>query len=100
MLGEAGANLWASIMAESDITDTGGLALLTQVCAATDRISEYSEIIARDGPMIATKHGPKEHPLLKLELASRAFIVRTLQRLGLNLEPIKPIDRPPTRYGA
>ncbi len=93
-LGEAGANLWRSVMSEYDITDAGGMTLLVQACAAMDRIAEYSDIIAHDGPVIATKHGPKEHPLLKMELASRSFVVRTLARLGLNMEPLKGIGRP------
>jgi hypothetical protein len=36
----------------------------------------------------------KEHPLLKHELAARAFVCRTLQRLGLDVEAIKPPGRP------
>jgi hypothetical protein len=34
-------------------------------------------------------------PLLKAELANRAFAVRTLARLGLDLDPVKPVGRPP-----
>jgi hypothetical protein len=45
--------------------------------------------------MIASKTGPREHPLLKQRLALRAFITRSVQRLGLNLEAVQPIGRPP-----
>ena len=41
-----------------------------------------------------TKHGMKEHPALRAELGCRAFITRNLQRLGLNLEDVKPVGRP------
>jgi hypothetical protein len=41
-----------------------------------------------------TKSGMREHPLLKGELANRAFVCRSLHRLGLNLEVVKPIGRP------
>ena len=34
------------------------------------------------------------NPAIKDELALRSFIVRTLQRLGLNLETVKPVGRP------
>ena len=81
-------------MSEYDITDSGSLAMLEQACTAVDRLTEYSAAIDRDGPVVRTKQGTKEHPLAKLELATRAFVVRTLQRLGLNLEPAKPIGRP------
>ena len=40
------------------------------------------------------KSGMREHPLLKAELANRAFVCRWLHRLGLNLEVVKPIGRP------
>jgi hypothetical protein len=53
------------------------------------------DAIDRDGELIRGKAGAKEHPLLKHELAARAFVCRTLQRLGLDVEAIKPQGRPP-----
>ena len=35
-----------------------------QACAAIDRIAEYSEQIARDGVVVQTKSGLRDHPLL------------------------------------
>lgn len=93
-LGKTGATLWRSIQTEYRIIDSGGVETLLQICRAADRAAEYGTVIDRDGPMISTKHGPKEHPLLKHELAARAFVVRGLQRLGLNVEAVKPIGRP------
>ena len=57
--------LWQSIMSEYEIGDSGGLAMLAQACAAVDRIVQFGEAIDRDGPVIRTKQGPKDHPLLK-----------------------------------
>jgi hypothetical protein len=38
---------------------------------------------------------PKAHPALRDELALRAFITRTLQRLGLDVEPVRAgVGRP------
>jgi hypothetical protein len=52
--------------------------------------------IDQDGECIRTKTGPGDHPLLKHELAARAFVVRTLGRLGLDLEPVRAgPGRPP-----
>jgi hypothetical protein len=93
-LGEAGTKLWSSIMAEYDISDAGGIALLSQACEAVDGIAEDAAAIARDGRLIRGKFGAREHPLLKHQLAQRAFVCRTLQRLGLNLEPVKAVGRP------
>ena len=72
--------------------------MLQQICEAADRVQELAAIIARDGPVVGTKHGPKDHPLLKHELAARSFVVRSLQRLGLDVEPVKAIGRPPREW--
>ncbi len=90
-----GRTLWDSVLAEYRIDDVGGLSILAQVCAATDRAEELAAQIAIDGCTILTKTGLREHPALKHEIACRAFICRNLQRLGLNIETIKPPGRPP-----
>ena len=33
--------------------------------------------------------GLEEHPAMKPELAARAFVVKTLARMGLHLEPLR-----------
>ena len=53
------------------------------------------DTIDNDGELIRSKAGMKEHPLLTHELAARAFVCRTLERLGLEVEAIKPPGRPP-----
>jgi phage terminase small subunit len=89
-LGRAGAAVWRRIVGGYDITDEGGRELLSQICEASDRLDELQETIKRDGAIVMTRAGPKEHPGLKAEVALRSFIVRTIQRLGLNLEPLRP----------
>ena len=93
-LGEHGANLWRSVMSDYDIVDSGGIEMLTAACQQLDRAEALREVIDRDGEIIRTKAGPREHPGLKHELAARAFVVRTLARLGLDVEAIQPIGRP------
>jgi hypothetical protein len=95
-LGETGAKLWQAIHADYVIDDAGGLAMLAQICAAADRVAEYAATIARDGATIRTKGGLKDHPLLRHELAAQSFIVRSLHRLGLDIEPARHVvGRPP-----
>jgi hypothetical protein len=36
----------------------------------------------------------KSHPLIREETAARALAIRTVQKLGLRLEPVKAIGRP------
>jgi len=87
-LGDTGRHLWSSIQAQYRIHDSGGLAMLKLACESADRAQACRERIDHDGLMLRTKSGLKEHPLLKAELGARSFTVRTLQRLGLDVEAI------------
>ena len=93
-LGKTGRTLWQSIMSEYDIRDSGGQQMLFQICEAADRVEEFSATIKRDGLVLRTKSGPKDHPLLRHEQAARSFIIRSLSRLGLDVEPLKAVGRP------
>jgi hypothetical protein len=97
-LGEHGSALWRTIISEYDVQDSGGREMLRQACAALDRAEGLAASIDHDGPVIYTKGGPRDHPALKHELASRAFVCRTLARLGLDVEPVRTgPGRPPMR---
>jgi hypothetical protein len=99
-LGKHGAHLWKSVLDEYQIDDAGAVEMLASACQALDRAERCREAIDDEGEMIRTKAmGPRDHPLLKHELAARAFVVRTLQRLGLNMEAVKPTGRPPRGLG-
>jgi len=95
----SGRTLWQAVMSEYDIRDSGGQQMLLQICEAADRVAQFSVIIKRDGPVVRTKMGPKDHPLLKHEQAARSFIIRSLTRLGLDVEPLKQLGRPPGARG-
>jgi hypothetical protein len=93
-LGRHGRSLWDRIQSEYGVEDSGGLEMLLQACAALDRAENLRLEIDRDGEVIRTRSGVKDHPALKHELANRAFVVRTLARLGLNFESVKSVGRP------
>jgi hypothetical protein len=97
--GPAGEALWLKIQHEYGIGDVGGQELLTQICIATDRAEALAAVIEEDGERIVTKSGPRAHPCLREETNVRAFICRTLQRLGITDEPVKPMGRPPKGFG-
>jgi P27 family predicted phage terminase small subunit len=94
-LGPHGKALWDRVQREYQITDTGGIEILAQICAAEDRVEALHEQIDADGAIIRTRNGFKANPLLRDETALRAFIVRTIERLGLNVEAVKSPGRPP-----
>ena len=94
-LGKHGLALWRAVTHEYGIVDCGGREMLAQACAALDRSEECAAAIDRDGVAMRVKAGLyKDNPLLKTELACRSFVVRTLQRLGLDVEAIKSPGRP------
>ena len=98
-LSEAGRKLWEAIHADYVVEDASGLAMLSQICRAADRVAEYGAAIERDGPTIRTASGIKDHPLLRHELAAQSFIVRSLHRLGLDVIPPRhEIGRPAGPY--
>ena len=98
-LGEHGLALWRSVMAEYAIQDAGGVEMLCQARQALDRAEALREQIEIDGDVIRSKSMLKDHPGLKHELANRSFVVRTLHRLGLDVEAIKPVGRPGNPFG-
>jgi hypothetical protein len=98
-LGQHGAQLWQSVLREYDISDIGGREMLAQACASLDRAEACAALIAEQGELVHTRNGPRENPLCKIELACRAFIVRTLGRLGLDVEPIGRVGRPGAQWG-
>jgi hypothetical protein len=97
--GPAGLSLWNAVQDAYRIDDVGGIELLAQCCEASDRVAALSERINADGEVVHTKAGLKAHPALRDELNNRAFICRTLERLGLNLEVVKPVGRPSSWRG-
>jgi hypothetical protein len=95
-LGLHGLNLWNNIQSTYHIDDKGGCELLALACAQLDRVESLSEQIARDGEIYNDgEHPPRAHPALRDELAGRAFIARTLERLGVtSIAPDTPSGRP------
>jgi hypothetical protein len=70
--------------------------MLCQACQSLDRAEGLREDINRDGAVLVSRGQIRDNPCLKHELAARAFVVRTLSRLGLSFEPLRSAPgRPP-----
>jgi hypothetical protein len=95
-LGVAGTAFWRRVQAEYGISDIGGLALLEEICAAVDRVRSLTEQINADGPAIRSRGSLRSHPCLQAEIQNRAFIARSLERLGISVQEVKPVG-PPTK---
>jgi hypothetical protein len=97
-LGEFGTRFWHAVHEQYDVTDSGGLMLLRLACAALDRAEACRQEIAERGQLIQSGRSLRDNPLLKVEIAARALVVRCIDRLGLDLEPIRPtVGRPSGR---
>jgi hypothetical protein len=99
-LGEHGEKLWRRTTAEYDIDDVAGVEMLTLACQALDRAEALAACIETDGEIVRTPQGIKAHPAIREELSCRGFIVRTLQKLGLNFEPVRAGPGRPRERGA
>jgi hypothetical protein len=63
---------------------------------ALHRAEALAAAVVRDGEIVRTPMGARLHPAVKEELAARSFVCRTLQKLGLNFEPLRT-TRPATK---
>jgi hypothetical protein len=98
-LGSHGPRLWSQVQTEYRIVDIGGREILTQCCEALDRVERLRAEIDRDGEILRTKAGPRVHPGINQETHLRVAIGKMLDRLGLNLEPVKPHGGQPRPSG-
>jgi hypothetical protein len=97
-LGAIGRSLWNDIVSMYEFSDRASYETLALACGAADRADACRSQIDADGELIKVGAGWREHPLLKFELQNRSFVVRTLARLGLDLEPVRSgPGRPPGR---
>jgi hypothetical protein len=69
-LGPHGAALWKAVHAEFEFVDIGGVELLALACESLDRSEACKEQINREGQVLKTKTGWREHPLASM---SRRF---------------------------
>jgi hypothetical protein len=58
-LAKDGRALWDAVVAEFDISDSGGRELLQQAAEALDRVPSLRVAIERDGVIVETTNGPK-----------------------------------------
>jgi hypothetical protein len=98
-LGAVGLSLWNDITGSYEFADRASFEMLFQACAAADRAAQLRALIDEQGEVLALRNGLlRDHPALKHEIACRSFVVRTLARLGLDLEPVRAgPGRPPGR---
>jgi len=84
------------LIAEYGISDAGGLILIRAIADSMTIELDSMDIVAIDGLTVTDRFGQiKSHPLCSVIRDSRAQKLAALKALNLDLEPIKPIGRPP-----
>ncbi|MBA2351029.1 MAG: P27 family phage terminase small subunit [Pseudomonadota bacterium] len=87
--------LWQSIVAEYQISDSGGLLILATALESFDRMRHAQVIIAEHGVVLVGDDGKlKANPACALERDSRAAMLAALKMMNLDLEPLKKLGRP------
>jgi hypothetical protein len=95
-LNAEGRKVWSRFSASYDFADVAGSELLCQICEAVDLLTVLSASIEENGALIHTRAGGlKCNPAIREVTGLRAFITRSIHRLGLNNEAIGPMGRPP-----
>ena len=96
-LSPAAQSLWTRLTDEYDFSDLLGRVMLEEGLICWDRARAATETIAREGAVLGGAGKARRHPAVGIERDARAQAIRIFRELGLNLEPVKPIGRPPGR---
>lgn len=87
--------LWRRVVSEWDFDDAA-LVVLERACEAFQRMREAQAQLAKDGSYYVDKSGnPRAHPALGVEKDSRTAMLNAIKMLGISLEPVGDVGRPP-----
>ena len=92
---------WTAIRREYEVTDPGGLLILSSACEAFDRMRQAQRRLKREGLTALDRFGQrKAHPATVIERDSRAAMLSALKALNLDLEPLNDrAGRPAGKIG-
>ena len=89
-LSKVGLRLWRDVLDTVSLDDTASREVLLLACEALDRAHDCQKEIAKDGAVSRSENRPpRDHPLLKIELANCAFVCKQLTILGLLSAPLR-----------
>lgn len=92
-LEQPGRDLWLSVVAEYEIDDSAGLALLTTACECLDRMRAAQVAIKEQGEVVKDRYGQtKVNPACGLEKDARGGFLAALKQMNLDIEPLR--DKP------
>lgn len=92
---------WRAIQDGYGITDSAGLLLLQTAAEQFDAMRSAERLIASEGAVLTDRFGQrKQHPATIVARDARLAMLRCLQHLNLDLEPLNDrVGRPAGRIG-
>lgn len=79
---------WAALIAEYDIRDPGGLAVLEVAMQALDRLNDARRSIASEGAVIRDRFDQlRPHPSVQIEKDARHGFLAAIRSLGIDGAP-------------
>lgn len=80
--------LWSALKGEYQIKDAAGMALLTRMAEALDRMRQAQKDIAENGLLIPDQKGSKKmNPACQVEKEAHRQMLEALRMLRLDIEP-------------
>lgn len=87
-LSDESAGLWRDVIADFQIEDAAGLAVLRQLCESLDHLRACQARVEKDGLMVKGSRGQhRPHPLLKEISEARRSFFAACRTLNLDLMP-------------
>jgi len=88
-LSTASKRWWKRVVAEFGFESGGELAVLSEVAASMDRVTECRQILKAEGLTVKGDRGSVVHPAARLEQQHRSLILQGCRQLGISL-PERP----------
>ena len=95
-VGVYGGKFWRCVLKTYDFDDTI-LMLLERACVALDRAECARKSIEAEGMTVSGRYGQVAHPSVRQEKDATAQFASLVRQMGLDLEPIQNVGRPPGR---
>ena len=86
---------WTRIVSQWEL-ETASLLILESALEAYDRMHQAADEVNREGVTIKDQNGiPRKHPAVSVEAEQRGLMLRFFKALGIDLEAVGEMGRPP-----
>jgi phage terminase small subunit len=88
-------DLWR-VVTRDWLLDEAALAVLATACRALTQDLQAAALVAKEGLVVRDRWGQaKPNPAVAIRRDAQSTFLRAMKELGLDLEPVGPVGRPP-----